>query len=222
MRNIDNDVNPTRHEKELPQPADIQENEEDMRCNDATSKWERTQNRILDAALDLFSQSGSNGVSLRAIAKEAGISHAGLLKHFNNKDELILAAIARRDHFPGTEEVSNFDDLSPEDYLALILEAIEKNAENPGTVALFVKLAAEATHVDHPAHYYFKARYNKIISMLAASIVYISNCDYGEAEKRAQEFVAFVDGIQIQWLLHPDKVDMLEATRDYLQRVGLL
>lgn len=186
------------------------------------TKGMRTRDRILDAALELFSQSGSNGVSLRSIAKQANISHAGLLRYFKNKDELILAAIARRDRIPGALEVSDYDAFDPQDYIPLFLEAIQKNMSNPGSVALFVKIATEATDPEHPAHAYFEDRYALITDKITESVVAILDCPEHEARKRAQEFIAFVDGIQIQWLLRPRDIDMLEATREYLQRVHLL
>ncbi|MCH4209316.1 TetR/AcrR family transcriptional regulator [Bifidobacterium sp.] len=193
----------------------------EQRQGEGDTKGERTRNRILDAALRLFSRSGSNGVSLRAIAKEADISHAGLLKYFADKDELILAAIARRDHFPAALEIRSYNDVGPEDYLPLFLEAIEHNMSNPGVVGMFAKVAAEATNPEHPAHDYFKTRYAQLTDKLAQSIRFITGCTQSEARERAEEFIAFVDGIQIQWLLRPDEVNMFEAAKSYLHRTGL-
>ena len=46
--------------------------------------------KIIKAAIKLFSQSGYNGTTMRMIAKEAGISIGGLYLYFKNKEELSL------------------------------------------------------------------------------------------------------------------------------------
>lgn len=56
---------------------------------------ERTQARILTAALQLFSQQGYAGTTTRAIAREAGISEVTLFRHFPSKDQLLKEVIIR-------------------------------------------------------------------------------------------------------------------------------
>lgn len=45
---------------------------------------------LIKAALDLFALKGYDGVSVRAIAKTAGVSEAALYKHFKGKEDLAL------------------------------------------------------------------------------------------------------------------------------------
>ncbi|MEL6342803.1 MAG: helix-turn-helix domain-containing protein [Myxococcota bacterium] len=53
----------------------------------------RTQRRILDSALTLFSQRGARGASIRAIAAQAGVS-VGMINHyFGSKDGLYDACL---------------------------------------------------------------------------------------------------------------------------------
>lgn len=54
------------------------------------SKAARTRQRILDAALRLFEERGFDGTTMRAIAKEAGVSVGNAYYHFTSKDALIL------------------------------------------------------------------------------------------------------------------------------------
>ncbi len=49
--------------------------------------------RIVQAAADLFSRHGYNGVSINAIAEAAGTSKANVFHHFRNKDELYVAVL---------------------------------------------------------------------------------------------------------------------------------
>lgn len=54
---------------------------------------ERTRRALLDAATALISERGM-AVSLEAIAVEAGVTRAGLLHHFQNREELLRAVAA--------------------------------------------------------------------------------------------------------------------------------
>jgi TetR/AcrR family transcriptional regulator len=49
--------------------------------------------RILAVAESLFARSGYDGVSMNAVAREAGVSKANVFHHFGNKEELYLAVL---------------------------------------------------------------------------------------------------------------------------------
>jgi AcrR family transcriptional regulator len=55
-----------------------------------------TKDRILDAAERLFARDGIEAASLRGITTEAGVNLAAVNYHFQSKDALIRAVIARR------------------------------------------------------------------------------------------------------------------------------
>ena len=48
-----------------------------------------TKQRILEAAIDMFSRNGFSGVSIRDITKQVGIKESALYNHFRTKDELL-------------------------------------------------------------------------------------------------------------------------------------
>ena len=52
--------------------------------------------RILDAALVLLSEQGPEALSIRAIAKQVGVSHMVLYTYFENRAALIMALIKRQ------------------------------------------------------------------------------------------------------------------------------
>ncbi|MDH4233319.1 MAG: TetR/AcrR family transcriptional regulator [Nitrospirota bacterium] len=56
----------------------------------------RTKEKILDAAMKVFSANGYAGSNIRAIAKAAGISIGGVYLYFKNKEELYLNLIKAR------------------------------------------------------------------------------------------------------------------------------
>jgi AcrR family transcriptional regulator len=66
------------------------------------ARGELTRQRILDAAQKLFSEHGTNGVSLRAITADAGANSAAANYHFGSKMGLLEAVFAR--HATGIAE----------------------------------------------------------------------------------------------------------------------
>jgi len=59
------------------------------------SKAERTKNRILETAIELFNERGTKGVTTNHIAAAMGISPGNLYYHFRNKEGIIRAIFAR-------------------------------------------------------------------------------------------------------------------------------
>ena len=54
---------------------------------------------ILDGAAEMFAEHGYHGSSLRDISRHIGISHSGMLHHFESKDALLDGVIDRlEDH----------------------------------------------------------------------------------------------------------------------------
>jgi AcrR family transcriptional regulator len=53
-----------------------------------------TRARILDAALELFSEHGFDGTTLQQIADRLGVTKAALYYHFRSKDDLLQATVA--------------------------------------------------------------------------------------------------------------------------------
>ena len=54
-----------------------------------------TQQKLLDAAVEAFSENGFKGTSTRDIADRAGVHHPLITYHFKNKDQLWRAAVDR-------------------------------------------------------------------------------------------------------------------------------
>lgn len=52
---------------------------------------DKTKIKILNSALDFFNKNGVADVSIRQIAKEAGISHSNLIYHYPTKGDIIQA-----------------------------------------------------------------------------------------------------------------------------------
>ena len=121
------------------------------------AKSEATRAAILDAALAVFAESGYRAGSLREIAQRVGMSEAGLLHHFKNKSELLMAVLDRRDEH--AFDITRFNEVDGIERLRGLVRLAAYNASVPGVVELYCTLSAEATSADHPAHAYFLNRY---------------------------------------------------------------
>ena len=61
------------------------------------AKGEDRKQRILEVAQRLVTRNGWRNTTLSQIAKEAGVSAAGLLHHFESKEQLLHAVVDARD-----------------------------------------------------------------------------------------------------------------------------
>lgn len=183
------------------------------------AKSEQTRKAILDAALEVFAESGYRSGSLRNVAERVGMSEAGLLHHFPSKSALLAAVLERRDE--QTQEQFDFDPAHGRDLLRSLIALAEYNASTPGVVELFCTLSAEATSPEHPAHQWFRQRYDTTAKMISAAFAEMAA--RGEirpgvdAARAARGAIALMDGLQIQWLLDRESVDMAADLRTYLE-----
>lgn len=182
------------------------------------AKGRAKRRQILDQAMALFGEVGYRGASLREIAARCGLSHAGLLHHFPTKQSLLLAVLEHRDEVDGARLASGGTGLV---ILRGMVDLASLNATRPGIVELFTVLSAEATAVEHPAHAYFVQRYQTTVR--TAELAYGQVRADGvlrpgiEAAAAARQFVALMDGLQIQWLLSHRQLDMAAILQAHLQ-----
>ncbi len=64
-----------------------------------------TRQRIIKAAIQVFSQKGYLGATTRAIAAAAGVNEVTLFRHFGSKENLLRAAIDQYSPLPGLERL---------------------------------------------------------------------------------------------------------------------
>ena len=173
---------------------------------------------ILDAALEVFAESGYRSGSLRDVAGKVGMSEAGLLHHFPNKSALLAAVLDRRDQH--SLEFVHFDDEDGAVALRGLVELAVYNASVPGVVELYCVLSAEATAPDHPAHEYFVGRYDQTRANLGHAFETLERDGRLMAgvtpQGAAVATIAMMDGLQVQWLLDRDVIDMAEELKGFL------
>ncbi|MEH0639525.1 TetR/AcrR family transcriptional regulator [Streptomyces bottropensis] len=173
---------------------------------------------IVRAARDSFAENGYAKASLRDIAERAGITHAGLLHHFRNKDELLAAVLAERDSEEwqhGVAQVGSLDQLAP--YLC---ELVRHHQKSPELMRLWIELAAAASRTDHPAHSYFVERYERGRTQFAEG--FLDEAARGRLreglspESAAALFHAVLNGLQLQWVLDQD-LDIIGPLGDFVR-----
>lgn len=116
---------------------------------DATVPVEATRDRLLDAAIDLFSRYGYDPVSTGAVADAAGLTQSMVHYHFGSKDALWRAAIDRLMRRRGRAfPVSRLElrDVDPVTRLKILIRRlIEANAAEPNYVRIVLHEAMANT-----------------------------------------------------------------------------
>ncbi|MFC8091073.1 TetR/AcrR family transcriptional regulator [Streptomyces sp. NPDC057301] len=189
-----------------------------MPYGDAMNARVRSEERraeIVRAALEVIAERGYRGASLAAVAERVGLTQQGLLHYFPTKDALLVAVLQERDQWDAVPDTRWRVDL--------LASLVEYNAMRPGIIQTFSALLGESVTEGHPAREYFTERYTRV----RASMAEVLRVEYGDRlpngltpERTAPLLVAVMDGLQYQWLLDPESVDMPGAFRDFLGLLG--
>lgn len=163
---------------------------------------------ILSKAIGLFAAHGVES-SLRAIGEAIGVSHAALRYYFASRDELLVEVYR-------THETSlHWKPIAEEESAVELMElSAERNATIPGLIELYATLTTDALQPQrHPlTREFIRTRFEHVRADVGARIragqragVIAQDID---ADDAAALVAAASDGLQLQWLLHPDDVDI--------------
>lgn len=164
---------------------------------------------VLRAAMTVFGQRGYNKGALVEVAEQAGMTHAGVLHHFGSKEGLLVAMLQYRDG----EEAAGIPGRAQTEgpaFLGHMLDTVTENTERPGVVQTYAVLAAESVTAGHPAQEYFRGRFAGLRDKITGVLAEVTGRDASDPDVRddASALIALMDGLQVQWLLDPDAVDM--------------
>lgn len=185
------------------------------RSNSARS--EAARERVLQAGFRALAANGYQGSSLASIAADAGLTTPGLLHHFPSKNDLLVALLEERDRMG--EAHSRLDDVRGLAALDRLQQLADRNTENPELVRAFTVLLGESVSAEHPARHWAQERYPHLRADIAAALR--RGVDDGEISPDADidavaaEIVAMLDGLQVQWVLNPEQVDMSAVLAHY-------
>ena len=177
------------------------------------AKGDARRETIVDVATEVFDALGYRAATMLQIAAACGISRTGLLHHFPTKESLLGAVLTRRDE-NSAGAVPTPSGTADEDRagLARLVAVMRHNAESPTIINLFSVLSAEAGDPAHPAHPYFVERYAALRSGLQDALARLQArgalIPGTDPQALATELIALMDGLQVQWVLAPDQVDM--------------
>lgn len=115
---------------------------------------EQADRAIIEAALDLFAESGAEGLCIEKVAARAGVGKATIYRRWPGKEDLLLAALAAlKAPLPEPKGESVRDDL------AALVETMRTEAVDPRQVRQFALLLGEGE------------RYPRLIERYVAAVV---------------------------------------------------
>ncbi len=150
------------------------------------------------------------------IAKAANLTEPGLLHHFPSKTHLLMEVLKERDHID-SERMRATLQKKGNHFLEAGAELVEHNETVPGLVQLFTLLVAEGISLEHPAHDFFIQRYQRERERMVEAIAQAQQAKEVLSDIPAETLgvliFAVMDGLQVQWLLEPEKINMPEVFR---------
>ncbi len=183
------------------------------------AKGEDRRQRILGVAERLLARNGWRNTSLAQIAKEAGVTPAGLLHHFASKEQLLNAVLDSRD-----EDDAVHADYESGDLITELSRVPARFDRAPELVGTFTVLLVENIAPDAPLHDRLHKRYRAAIDILTEIIErgqrlgkYRPDCD---AATKAVEILAFINGMETLWLLDPS-IPLAEAFKGYAESLSV-
>jgi len=181
------------------------------------AKGEDRKQRILAVAQRLLTRNGWRNTTLAQIAGEAGVTPAGLLHHFESKEQLLHAVLDARD-FDDDTHADRGGDLIGE-----IAQVADRFTRSPELIGTFTVLLAENILPDAPLHDRLLARHRSAIDIVVDAIrrgqaAGRYRTDIAPAVK-AVEILAFVHGMETTWLLDPS-IPLSDVFKEYAETLA--
>ncbi len=110
---------------------------------------------LIETALDLFCRDGFHATGIDKILAESGCAKMTLYNHFKSKDELILAALRRRDEMFRNGFMRAVERLgkTPRERLLAIFDALDEwFSRKDFSGCVFINASAEFARPDDPIH----------------------------------------------------------------------
>jgi AcrR family transcriptional regulator len=172
------------------------------------AKGEDRKQRILAVAQRLLTRNGWRNTTLAQIAGEAGVSPAGLLHHFESKEQLLHAVLDARDA----------DDDAHGDLISEIAAVADRFYRSPELVGTYSVLLAENVDPDAPLHDRLVARYEGAIDIITELIRRGQRAGQFRMDidvtVKAVQILAFITGMETTWLINPS-IPLAEVFKEY-------
>lgn len=183
------------------------------------STSERRQ-EIVRAAAKTFGTKGYQKGSLIDIAAQVGMTHAGVLHHFGSKEHLLIAVLEYRDE----EDLETLDGQKFPGGLELfwhLTRTAVANTRRGGIVQTYAAITGESVTDNHPARGFVTNRFSLLRAYIEDALRVVCGPDLPDdvCTHAATSVIGVMDGIQLQWLLDKEAVDLPEATRFALEAI---
>lgn len=174
-----------------------------------------TRERIVDAALRLFSERGTTAVSMRELADAAGVTVPGLYYHFASKADLIRALYEQR------AEREPFKPLQPAPVQSLIVEQASREFDRFVTEQDFLRLMqresalgdADAREVGVALGAEWRDRWQETLR-LGSDLAHDA-----DVRGAADVIATFLWGLFVEYLNHPER-PVKHRIRDLARMLG--
>ena len=166
---------------------------------------EKTRQRILDSAYELFYRRGYNRVGVDEIAAAARVTKRTLYYHFESKDALLAAAL-RRHHEFALARIRKHQDRYPDnagDIVSVLFDELKKWSKKPGWAgAGFTRISWELADLPgHPARA-ISRHHKQTVEDWYCEV--LSRANVPEPRHRARELALLVEGTVALILIYGD------------------
>lgn len=170
---------------------------------------------ILEAATKLLGQYGFQGTTLALVADAVGLTEPGVLHYYPSKVHLLQSVLEyhEKKDLEKYLEASKVKQQDVPELFKLLESLVAENEKIPGLIQLFTVLVSESIRGDHPSHDYFVERYRCGREMYVKHFFKDKIRPGVDVNELSTLIMAVMDGLQIQWLLDPKKVDMSRTFR---------
>ncbi len=171
---------------------------------------------ILTEATKLFGKYGFRGTTLALVAEAVGLTEAGVLHYFPSKVHLLQGVLQYRDqkYIQRYSQRIEAEKTNVSEFFQQLEDFYADYVENENTLGLnqlFIVLVGESIRIDNPSHDFFVDRYRRSREVYTKQFLtqiqskFRSDVDF---DNLASLIIAVMDGLQIQWRLDPENVDL--------------
>ena len=170
-----------------------------------------TPKKLLQAARTIFERNGYAGLRLEAIAKESGLAHSLIRYHFGNKAGLVGVLIDWVLYETYVDMHRGFTSLPPEDVrgrLEWMSLGLRRLLKDPLSYRLYLDLVVAALHDDDLRPRLAESFVGQRRLILEAVESDTGHLPKEDADALSAIVVAFSDGLAMQHLADPSRVDL--------------
>ncbi|CAN5661872.1 TetR/AcrR family transcriptional regulator [soil metagenome] len=181
------------------------------------TRGQARRDQIIEAAIEMLAARGYRGTSIAELADKVGLTHPGLLYYFGTKERLLEEVVAARQ----ATEMSGYLSTIDRHGSVFNLDQVAKFVTDTAVFTrLYVVLAAENLDPGDPLHDFFVTRYD-LARQLGVGVLR-QDQERGtirsdvDVEQIGIEVLATMMGLEIQWLMDPEHVDLIGVIGRYI------